>query len=475
MNDKVVYGVYNHLSHLSDKYQKSIRDITYFSIIHQLYLNQETFYQKVIERNDIDTLIKDAFKTGSEWLFLVSYGQRFKDSTVVQRAINSAEKKNVFLVGHIIQTVYPNGSTGEGEFGLHHQNFLLNLRVWNEVGRPLFGKDGTYEIRLHIGERSQENFHDNYTPYWVKPTKVYRTHKGFLPDGWNLINTFLNKGYEVSAFNQEIKDLKGFLYPEDHIPFSSLITKEPFTEKLVNTDFNHSQKLYLSETGANNSSKEVYIFNTGTLAADIELRDIKDIKFHNIVCTASGFHHLLLLDQINWNIDSKIIFFDYSVSTLQFRKWLNENWDGINYYNALKTYKSTVQEDVLYLLDGTISLENSKQEIEAKFKELKEYLGGEEKWKKIWKAFTNLNKEYLEIDIIQDPTPLVPMLGSKKGNNVVWISNIFFCEPTLRYYTPGEISESYNNFTKSFYTNSNVGLIVGAQPITDWLYERLTE
>ena len=476
MSKKVVLGVLNTLTNHSEEYQSHIKSITYFSLLLEKYRNSHLFYEYIIEKSEIDNLIKSAYSKKAKWLFLVSYGQRFHDNDCIAKIITHAENTDAVFLGHILQTTYPDGSLGEDQYSIHHQNFLLNLEEWNNMGRPLFGTEGTYQIRKHIPERSSDNFHDNYTPYWLKPTKTYKTYNGYLGTGWNFINTALNKGYTLNTFPSELKNKKSFFYPEDN-------SKE-FSSALRSTDniptdgvyrlSNISQNSYLAETCPLASKNVVYALNTDQPGIDYLSSYIKKSTIKNIYAPASGFKALFLLAQTNWNSSTRIIYFDFSPISIVFKKWLLENWDGRDYIDALKRFKLHFP-NVSFICNKEVDLDNVYEDFKTNLKYTIEFFGGERRWVEYWEKTKKLEHKFIICNLLEDYSQITNDMLEHKGINLMWISNIFFSETTIRFYPPVVLLEKYNSFIKECTNNSEIIEIIGARPIDNYLYDFSTE
>ena len=90
---------------------------------------------------------------------VVTAGMTFSmtsSKTSIQSFYNFSEDETNWCRGHIIAK--PNKPAY-----LHHQHVEINLDVWRELGRPfIFERWKNYE-------RSDENYHDDYTPHWITP------------------------------------------------------------------------------------------------------------------------------------------------------------------------------------------------------------------------------------------------------------------------------------------------------------------
>jgi hypothetical protein len=119
----------------------------------------------------------------------------------------------------------------------HNQMMVVNVSSWKKLGRPEFGGWETVTEELPNYSRSVENFHDNYTPYWIKGENGTSLHTR-TAQGWNFIKTALAAGYRIDNFTEEMRLCRLFIYPE-HEP-DNLYTA--FTSKDNSIVTNPNQK-----------------------------------------------------------------------------------------------------------------------------------------------------------------------------------------------------------------------------------------
>lgn len=110
------------------------------------------------------------------------------------------------LVGHILDFK-------DEYYTAHQQCVVLNVTDWDRVGRPSILDNG--DVMTYITpDRSEENYHDDYTPLWVKSPEdkpLYKTYnKTHLFGG--VINAFLSRSYAIRPFNPIERELKFWTY-----------------------------------------------------------------------------------------------------------------------------------------------------------------------------------------------------------------------------------------------------------------------
>ena len=101
----------------------------------------------------------------------------------------------------------------EKYYELHHQCFVVNLEYYREFGCPEFGYPQNKVVSLEKTVRSAENFHDEYTPYWVDADINQEGKKDYVPEheGWNIINESVVNKKRIWNFSQKLRNLKTYL------------------------------------------------------------------------------------------------------------------------------------------------------------------------------------------------------------------------------------------------------------------------
>ena len=180
---------------------------------------------------------------------------------------------------------------------LHHQHINLNIDLWKKVGcPPLNEKWDDYE-------RSIENYHDDYTPHWIKPK-----------DRPLIIN-----------FNHNERTRKSFSY---YKPWHKDAWKD-----LENVDRN---EFYFSRFMTRIQSS-FYMFNT---------ENFKKIP-------TAGYSTELLVDKLNFN--GEVIMYDYTQDNLDVKKTIVDMNMSLD---ELYTYKDVTK---INLVDNSWNKSVSKR------------------------------------------------------------------------------------------------------------------
>ena len=140
---------------------------------------------------------------------------------------------------------------------------------------------------------------------------------------------------------------------------------------------------------------------------------------------------------------------------------------------------------VKFIAEGSISAKCEwKKEVDIiedekilrkKFEQTVEEFGGKKAWLSFWSKFRNLDIEFIQADVLGDFSSLTEHMKKNKGNNVIWLSNIFFSEPVIRNYRPNFVEEKYNLLVKELKGSSLDIEILGTHPLTDKIYNENTQ
>lgn len=285
-------------------------------------------------------------------------------------------EQDFYIAGHILDRK-------EGYYELHEQCYVINLKKHKQLELPAIGelqRDSEHFTSEPI--RSEENFHDDYTPLWVKPgteLKTY-THKWH---GWNIIRTALDNKENVIVFDEDIRLSKKCYYAQHETDFIE-------NSKQIYKKYNQS------------ANRLFYPINTEDLQTLPIAGSIKQL-----ITPASGFNWLKYLDKYGYDDTTEVIFYDYNPNALFYMEQTVKEFSGGDYHQFLKTHNRHKTPDWL----------PSKLEIAEHIDTLTA----------LWPIKDRIKFKFVECDLLNEFT-----LKFKNDTNVIFnISNIFAYEPTV--------------------------------------------
>lgn len=241
---------------------------------------------------DTTAILEWADNTELKYLMVVATGTNLSKRNNFHHELPQflENNPNFAVAGHILDK-------GDKFYELHHQCFIVNMDWWRANGRPLIGNEElntTWSTVKPI--RSEENWHDGYTPHWIAQGNSTENYTG-RRFGWNIINTALKTGYGVVSFDEALRDGKYYLYPEVAGDFHSKIS-----------DVLESLQGY-SHFAANTETPPDKLLDT---------------DMQGVICTAGGMTPLLTSYIAGLKPGGKLTIFDFSPISLEIQRKLRE-------------------------------------------------------------------------------------------------------------------------------------------------------
>lgn len=454
---KIKFGLFNQLANRSHGYQDHVRAITDFAVSLQLTMvNQHT--SDLLVADTIDSILNSVRLTDDDYLYIVAYGYRSYDPRLVESMIKHAQDNNYSVLAHILEDNPTNKE--QGFYSLHNQCVLINLNHWRQSGSPFWGNHDTVNnVTLPKVQRSSEDFHDGYTPFYILPTNETRQFTGQLREGWNLASEVLKHGFGIGNFPEEIRKFKQHFYPEVGTELERILDGDTSVEPVE-----YNQKNYISMMDFSGFQGSVYVFNTDPMTPDNIAYD-KTTKLDNLYCVAAGFKPIQFLDQCKWDSTTRVIYFDYSDSALAFKEWLLKNWDGRDYLGIIQHYINNVDP-------GFRPIWFAQKDYTPEWEKTIAVFGGESAWLDIWNRYRALEHRFLKTNLYYDRSELIADMRQHPGNNLIWFSNSFYTEASLRHFKPAWLKSVYDSFSQELRLNNTSIQVCGttSSGISGWTH-----
>lgn len=412
-----------------------MRDFTKF-YLNRLSQNKQ-YVLNVIECKTIDDGLSQL--TDTDYVFIISSGNRIYRSnqfldTVLQPFIDDP---SLGLMGHILDRK-------SQWYELHPQFIVFDYKKWVDIGRPTYGnKEDSSESIVNI-VRSESNIHDDYTPHWVRLEKpIQYSEYNTLDRGWSFINSFLLNDYNISPFNDDIRGSKAYCYPEyNSDKFFNLIDNKQYSDEI-----DYTKRILLHSLL--NSPDKTWLFNTEEISF---MKEKTNLTYDVVALPCSGFKFLDLLHSNLINDKSKIVFFDFSPSSVE---WINYVINSeeltitdlvINKPEGVRLIGKTIEK---LMIDGILS-----NELIHLSEEVYSFYGGVDNFKKLLEKFRTLNIEIIKTDIINDPLNCLHRLNG--NNNLINISNIFSTDYFNLFYSEKERMTKFERFISTLNCKTTV-------------------
>ena len=213
----------------------------------------------------------------------VSAGTIFTDIKAFLQQLNNYP--NYGLVGHIVDPL------NHDAFWLHQQCLYLDLSLFDADDFDIQDFSSIEPVR------SPANIHDEYTPLWLRPSRITRQYIG-KRFGERLIAKQLSSGRPVVNFHQSLRQYKTYCYKQEDFD-QYLSTQEEYIKLAEN---------------------QLWVFNN---------EPYKVYNVHDeLICPGSGLYWMFHLAATDIK---SVRLVDISKTQIQFVKELWKNWNGNNY------------------------------------------------------------------------------------------------------------------------------------------------
>ena len=323
--------------------------------------------------DDIDKCIEESFDSNNDWL-VAGYILNFK---------NRGPK-------------------------FHVQWVIVNLEEFKKIF--WLSKSDILKKKFTV---SEENFHDDYTPHWIKPANgndgIIKARNIFDKLLW----LSLKEGYTVLNIDYDIRSRKVCVYPEDDVEwtqtyankkFWTLLSDEQRDEFFYQLKTKYPDKKPLFEF-LNLQNEMVYITNTETVPDD------RNDNIEVLVCPASGLSQFKHISN-NLNTMQQVIWTDFSNTQMNWLKNLIFNWDGKNFKEFYKNNKP-----------ANVSIIYDEEKVDDFFNSFET----QQNWLETWNKIKTLDHKFLVIDLINKYNDVVDTIDANK-TVFLQVSNIWSYE-----------------------------------------------
>lgn len=436
MNNAIV--TWNNLMVDDQEYHQRVVDITNFYTC-------PTKGFDMFQTNDLSSTINDLADKKYQWAAINIIGHCVDTPAVYFKAIEQCEQHNYPLMGHIIYkpNSYPT---------IDSQFIILNLQTWIDVGRPaLVLSNQRYDFSSVAIERSLENFHDDYTPYWIKPSTEFIQHRGHVHGfGFDLVRSLLEAGYTIGNFDHKLRNMKWNLYAE--LNYNQL--KAFFKDGSVEYAPGHVPMIIdriLTERAS--LTNTVYVLNSEDIYPNASAKKPID----HYIGVASGFKGILLLNKFGFSENTTVTYIDISHAALDYQQYLIEHWDGSisNYKNIVDSYQQANPNVRI----AWRSWNEWHDEINTFL--MQANLTADE-FTILWQRYRLLKINCVQCDLLDDCSKLFSQLQSQLGNTYIWVSNAFDMQWTRFMLGNAYTQEKFHKFLSQLRALDTTGVVENA-------------
>ncbi len=411
-------------------YSQRVREISYYWTRQLLW---QTSIEEIFESDQIEELFEKAVESEARYILLVEDGQLIRSPHFIRDCLGHLARTGHIALAHLLAKAneYPS---------LHFQCFFADLDRVNLLSLMEKAKAGG-SAQPYI--RSQDNIHDDYTPHFIAPDLTSPANEALLKFPQTFESAFLSELLTigpVSNFSPELREQKLHLYPENNPELFWRCLKGEEDYRSVELD--PGQVFYLDCHQLAQTRDKIFVFNTEILSPP--QKTPKPLtQFYGV---AAGFRPYVLLEANGFSVKTKVTYFDYSKHSLMLKKYLVENWDGVDYHQICESFlkDAGLERHVFHDI-------GSSEAWKARFEEVIEQFGTLDDWLHFWERYRVLDHEYIEVNLFDTPEVLTDHIklnaqGIDPETIWVWWSNCFYTEVGVVNYGGDILKEKFETF-----------------------------
>ena len=436
---EIAVVMYNNLPEYCKEISENLCDLTRFKFNGQ--------YQFSVYETDN---ITDTLKTlvgQHKWAVVVSAGNTLQTQMLIVDIIEHARLEKSPLSCHILDR--------GGYYHLHPQCFAVNLDVYQEIGCPAFEETlGPVELATLHTTRSEDNVHDDYTPWWLHAgaeSHAYTSDQGYF--GIQVIAGMIGAGHNITNIPMGIRQRKNYCYPEYNLDEIKKIINN--TEYLPVNDggpvwwFAHEMHNMVQGL-----SRGYYVLNTEPLYFDQRLNGR---KFDCFVGVASGVKPACLIGQLDFADNSQVILADISPAALRWQQYLFDSWDGD--FHKLEQLLNTFKQQNPEL----IPIYYQRQTFEELIVWFFSHVNMEpSEFQRCWKKYTSMNVQFVELNFLEPSgvDRVVDTINQHSHGTYVWTSNLFHMDYLSFYKTNRWAKQRLDAFKQALNTRCQTPVVL---------------
>jgi len=267
---------------------------------------------------DLKTALRHAKIRRKKYIIYMQVGNVVDWSIKLANNLSNLMQQGYTFAGHILDY-------GNGSFYIHPQFFIMDAK-WarkNDID-TILPEDKDVNWQGHAIDRSEENFHDHYTPKWTKSNGNIQNFQG-RGNGWNILDKLSEQKKQFTPLPENIRNTKWFLYPT--------VKQESARIKAKIIDWSYNTGVYVANTEAlrYNSYRNTLEKYNG--------------KIDRVMLPASGALSMIMPYMLKAR---EVILYDSSDTAIQFANDL-KTWDGKDYKDFVnsKNYHDPKGQDYL--------------------------------------------------------------------------------------------------------------------------------
>jgi hypothetical protein len=387
------------------------------------------YHGDLIEDSSVDQILMKAAQSSARYCLIQSAGHVIDEQWYLShwqregfyQGIQRIIKAEIFLVAGEPLT------NEQGSIGLKTDCLLVDLEYYRTFDKPKFGETGDL-------------------PAPVEQSQLPTDGPENVPDvsGWHFMQTCIKHDLPLIRFGDAINDCRFDLATGSSTgQFDKLIGK-PVDEidNTKNLTIAQAEFIQRIKKQLKNAQKGAFLFNIESYQDLTQQADSAPLDA--LFSVAAGFKPYRILFSQGFHADTQVVLFDYSLKALEIRRYIVENWDGVDFPSFVRQlFKRYPQQNVFYQLWYDTTPDTLDwNDMEHLWQQELEKWGGAAAFKHHWQQCRQLPHQYLHCDLLQNRQTLLNEL-SRYDNSYIWWSNAFFTIFSHWHYSPTERKAHY--------------------------------
>jgi hypothetical protein len=425
--------VYNNLPETCKDIKENLCDLTRFKFGGQ-------YNYKIFDTDNITTTLA-SLANEYKWAVVAAAGTTIREQAQIQHTVEYAIEQKSPMACHILDR--------QGYFHFHPQWFAIDLSVYREIDCPAFEEQqGNITLHTRKTERSPDNVHDDYTPWWLhshpEPAQYTCNYQGF---GTQVIAGLINAGYNIANIPPQVRERKNYCYPEHNAEGIRRIIDDP---AFVPEDNRSPLFWFHHEVNEMTRSLSIgyYVLNTEPLNS---ANTLKVKQFDCFVGVASGVKPACIVGQDNFANDSYVVLFDISPAAIKWQQYLFAEWDGD--FNKLEHVLNVFKQQNPDLRPIYYQHQSFDQIITWFFSLTN--MNAEE-FQRCWKKYQSMKVEFVNVNLLEDQTPVLAAINQASKGAYLWTSNLFNMDYLTFYKTNRWTKNKFEEFNKLLQSQTHV-------------------
>lgn len=164
---------------------------------------------------------------------------------------------------------------------------------------------------------------------------------------------------------------------------------------------------------------------------------------HTFLGPAAGFKPNYTLEANGFASSTRVCYFDYSHTALEFKRLMVEGWNGTNLVDFLRGIAPSFPSAFYQMWGGAGGLDYEL--VDRSWRAEIEQWGGAELFRKHWDRYRQLHHEYLVHDLFGDPEPLLSRIPADPSA-ILWMSNAFHSLNGCWFYDRPQRNRTYDRW-----------------------------